>query len=101
MCVMYCITLKPTCSLKTFLNCVWLRQAIEAKGSIDNLWGLKGSGSCRIQKAFPKKTKSDALYFDTSIRLPMLKIMSHKADQNGAPVYGCVFTQSRLMLMDL
>lgn len=43
-------------------------------------------------KAFPLKTKQDALYFDTFIRLPMLKIMSHKADQNGAPVYGYVFT---------
>ncbi|MBK0678721.1 carboxylesterase/lipase family protein [Klebsiella oxytoca] len=43
-------------------------------------------------KAFPTKTKADALYFDTFIRLPILKIMSHKADQNGAPVYGYVFT---------
>lgn len=43
-------------------------------------------------KAFPTKTKEDALYFDTFIRLPMLKIMSHKADQNGAPVYGYVYT---------
>lgn len=39
-------------------------------------------------KAFPAKNKEDALYFDTFIRLPMLKIMSHKADQNGASVYG-------------
>lgn len=43
-------------------------------------------------KAFPTKTKTDALYFDTYIRLPMLKIMSHKADQNDAPVYGYVYT---------
>nr|WP_321270714.1 carboxylesterase family protein [uncultured Tolumonas sp.] len=43
-------------------------------------------------KVFPAKTKEDALYFDTFIRLPMLKIMSHKADQNGAPVYGYVYT---------
>ena len=42
--------------------------------------------------AFPAKTKEDALYFDTFIRLPMLKIMSHKADQNGAPVYAYVMT---------
>lgn len=27
----------------------------------------------------------------TTIRLPLLKIMSHKADQNGAPVYAYVF----------
>ncbi len=29
---------------------------------------------------------------DTFIRLPMLKIMSHKVDQGGAPVYSYVFT---------
>lgn len=29
---------------------------------------------------------------DTFIRLPMLKIMSHKADQGGAPAYAYVFT---------
>lgn len=45
-----------------------------------------------FMKAFPTKTKADALYFDTFIRLPMLKIMSHKADQNGAPVYAYVYT---------
>jgi para-nitrobenzyl esterase len=43
-------------------------------------------------QAYPLKTKADALYIDTFIRLPMLKIMSHKADQNGAPVYAYVFT---------
>lgn len=43
-------------------------------------------------KVFPTKTKDDALYFDTFIRLPMLKIMSHKSDQKGAPVYGYVYT---------
>ncbi|APG26143.1 carboxylesterase [Syntrophotalea acetylenica] len=43
-------------------------------------------------KAYPSKTKRDALHFDTFLRLPILKIMSHKADQNGAPVFGYVFT---------
>ncbi|MDO5350959.1 MAG: carboxylesterase family protein, partial [Lachnospiraceae bacterium] len=28
----------------------------------------------------------------TTIRLPLLKIMTHKADQDGAPVYAYVFT---------
>ena len=42
--------------------------------------------------AYPSKTKLDALYFDTFIRLPMLKIMTHKADQDGAPVFAYVFT---------
>lgn len=43
-------------------------------------------------KAYPDKTKLDALYFDAFLRLPLLKIMTHKADQNGAPVYAYVFT---------
>lgn len=43
-------------------------------------------------KAYPAKTKRDALYVDMFLRLPILKIMTHKADQNGAPVYAYVFT---------
>jgi len=43
-------------------------------------------------KAYPSKTKTDALFFDSFLRLPLLKIMTHKADQKGAPVYAYVFT---------
>ncbi|WP_316862054.1 carboxylesterase family protein [uncultured Cohaesibacter sp.] len=43
-------------------------------------------------KAYPSKSKLDALYIDNYFRLPMLKIMSHKADQKGAPVFAYVFT---------
>ncbi|MDD4274844.1 MAG: carboxylesterase family protein [Desulfobacter postgatei] len=43
-------------------------------------------------KAYPSKSKLDALYFDTFIRLPTLKIMTHKADQKGAPVFAYVFS---------
>lgn len=43
-------------------------------------------------EAYPNKDASRAQYVDTLIRLPMLKIMSHKADQGGAPVYAYVFT---------
>jgi len=43
-------------------------------------------------QAYPYKDKSGAENVDTFIRLPMLKIMSHKADQGGAPVYAYVFT---------
>ena len=43
-------------------------------------------------KAYPNKKKADALYVDTLIRNPMRKIMTHKADQNGAPVYAYMFT---------
>lgn len=43
-------------------------------------------------KAYPNKTKGDALYIDTDIRLPILKIMEHKAAQGGAPVYAYLFT---------
>lgn len=44
-------------------------------------------------EAYPNKTKADAVYIDsTTIRLPLLKIMSHKADQQGAPVYAYIFS---------
>ena len=33
------------------------------------------------------------MYVDTLIRKPMLKIMSHKADQGGANVYAYLFTK--------
>jgi para-nitrobenzyl esterase len=43
-------------------------------------------------KAYPYKNIAGAQNVDTFIRLPMLKIMAHKADQGGAPVYAYVFT---------
>lgn len=43
-------------------------------------------------QAYPNENASGAQNVDTFIRLPMLKIMSHKADQGGAPVYAYVFT---------
>lgn len=43
-------------------------------------------------KAYPNKTKADALYIDTLIRLPILKIMEHKVAQGGAPVYAYLFS---------
>lgn len=48
--------------------------------------------------AYPNKTRADALYIDTMIRLPMLKIMSHKAAQGGAPVYAYMFTWDSPMM---
>lgn len=46
-----------------------------------------------LRSAYPNKTDLTANQVDsTTIRLPLLKIMSHKADQNGAPVYAYVFT---------
>ena len=44
-----------------------------------------------FKSAYPDRDASDAAYVDTFIRLPMLKIMSHKADQGGAPVYAYLF----------
>lgn len=44
------------------------------------------------QDAYPDKNPENANKVDTLIRLPMLKIMSHKADQKGAGVYAYVFT---------
>ncbi|SHO45284.1 carboxylesterase family protein [Anaerocolumna xylanovorans] len=43
-------------------------------------------------QAYPNEDASGAENVDTFIRLPMLKIMSHKTDQGGAPVYAYVFT---------
>ena len=45
-----------------------------------------------FQEAYPNEPISDARYTDTLIRLPMLKIMSHKADQKGANVYSYLYT---------
>ncbi len=46
-----------------------------------------------LQAAYPNKEGLTAEQVDsTLIRLPILRIMSHKADQGGAPVYGYVFT---------
>lgn len=45
-------------------------------------------------EAYPDRNPEEAGRVDTLIRLPMLKIMSHKADQNGAKVYAYVFTWS-------
>ena len=44
-----------------------------------------------FEAAYPGRSRSDASYTDSFIRLPMLKIMSHKADQDGAPVYAYLF----------
>ena len=43
-------------------------------------------------KAYPNKTKAEAIYIDTLIRLPILKIMEHKVAQGGAPVYAYLFS---------
>ena len=49
-------------------------------------------------KAYPNKKKADALYIDTLIRQPILKIMRRKAAQGGAPVYAYLFSwESPLM----
>ncbi|MDD2959498.1 MAG: carboxylesterase family protein [Lachnospiraceae bacterium] len=46
-----------------------------------------------LRIAYPNKPDLTADQVDSAtIRLPLLKIMSHKADQNGAPVYSYVFT---------
>lgn len=45
-----------------------------------------------FQAAYPDKDAKRAARVDSLIRLPMLKIMSHKVRQGGAPVYAYVFT---------
>ena len=44
-------------------------------------------------EAYPDEKPDEAAFVDTFLRLPLLKIMSHKADQGGAPVYAYVFTK--------
>ena len=45
-----------------------------------------------VRAAYPDKTELAPDRVDTLIRLPMLKLMSHKADQGGADVYAYLFT---------
>ena len=46
-----------------------------------------------FKNAYPNESDTAALYVDTTlIRLPILKLTAHKADQNGAPVYSYIFT---------
>ena len=44
-------------------------------------------------EAYPNEDPETAPFVDTLLRLPLLKIMSHKAAQGGAPVYAYVFTK--------
>lgn len=44
-------------------------------------------------KAYPFEDKATAPLVDTLLRLPLLKITAHKADQNGAKVYSYIFTK--------
>ena len=57
-------------------------------------YGDKGQAVLEaFKKAYPNESETSALYVDnTLIRLPILKLTAHKADQNGAPVYSYVFT---------
>lgn len=48
-----------------------------------------------FEAAYPMRGSDDAPYVDSFIRLPMLKIMSHKADQGGAAVFAYLFNVGR------
>ncbi len=45
-----------------------------------------------LKETYPDKTDLTADHVDILIRLPILKTMRHKADQNGAPVYAYLMT---------
>lgn len=47
-----------------------------------------------VRTAYPNKPDLTADRVDSLIRLPMLKIMSHKADQGGANVYAYIFARN-------
>lgn len=57
--------------------------------------GMTDAQVAAFEQAYPMRERSDAPYVDSFIRLPMLKIMSHKADQGGAAVYAYVFNVGR------
>lgn len=48
--------------------------------------------SAALKAAYPDKADLTADHVDILIRLPILKTMAHKADQNGAPVYAYLLT---------
>lgn len=70
-------------------------------GSTLNEWNFfPGQGAqstpeidAAIRAAYPNKSELTVGQVDTLIRLPMLKIMSHKADQGGADVYAYIFAR--------
>lgn len=43
--------------------------------------------------AYPNEDPTGAADVDTLLRLPILKLTAHKADQGGAPVYSYIFTK--------
>lgn len=45
------------------------------------------------KKAYPNEEESTAPLVDTLLRLPLIKITAHKADQNGKAVYSYIFTK--------
>lgn len=53
---------------------------------------LTEAETAAFEEAYPNEDAENADKVDTLIRLPMLKIMSHKADQNDGNVYAYVFT---------
>lgn len=69
----------------------WSREKTEQ--ALDSRYGDKKETVVRaFLKAYPDKSRGDALYVDTMIRQPILKIARHKAAQGGAPVYNYLFS---------
>ncbi len=46
-----------------------------------------------FKEAYPNEDPKELENLDTLLRLPILKITAHKADQDGAPVYSYLFTK--------
>ncbi len=58
----------------------WNRQQIEA--ALDKKYGAQKEAVVgEFLKAYPNKTRADALYIDTMIRQPILKVARHKVAQ--------------------
>lgn len=45
-----------------------------------------------FKAAYPNEAVANAAAFDSMLRIPILRITAHKADQGGAPVYSYIFT---------
>ncbi len=54
---------------------------------------MSNAERAEYKKAYPNEDESTAPFVDTLLRLPLLKITAHKADQNGAKVYSYIFTK--------
>jgi len=65
----------------------------EALSELENRYGDTAQDILEaFQEAYPGEEACNALYTDSMLRIPLLRVMAYKADQGGAPVYAYLFT---------